>query len=190
MSSPVERCAECDTLLGEGQDRETTPGGVFCRHCFANLTAQLRQVVAAQGADIPYSRALLGGLGGAVIGVVVWWGFTVLTHIAFGLIAVVIGITVAKGITLLAGGKRHRHLQVMSVTIAAAAFFYATYLVNRTHLLRAFAESGNAMVLPLLPGPDMFVRVVAANAGIMDLVFLGIVVYEAWRITAPLKLGS
>ena len=183
------RCAECGTVLAEGQDREVTDGGVFCLPCFEKLTAQLNQAIGGQSTDINYAMAVVGGAAGAVIGVVTWWGFTVLTNIAFGLVAVVIGITVGKGITMLVGSKRHRNLQIMSVAIAALAFFYASYLVNRSFAMEYFAEQGEGVVIPLLPAPDMFVGLLAANFGLMDLVFLAIVVYEAWKIPAPIKLA-
>lgn len=183
------RCAECGTFLREGQDREVTDDGVFCRHCFTALTVQLQQVVAAQGADVNYAAAALGGLAGAVIGVLAWWGFTVLTHVAFGLVAIVIGVAVGKGVVMASGNKHHRNLQVLSVIVSVAGFFYATYLVNRTFILRAYADKGEAVALPLLPEPGLFFGVVAAGFGLMDLVFLAIVVYEAWRIPAPLKLA-
>jgi hypothetical protein len=40
-----------------------------------------------------------------------------------------------------------------------------------------------------VPAPDLFLNLVMTNFGIMDLVFLAIVVYEAWRIPAPFKLA-
>jgi hypothetical protein len=183
------RCAECGTFLLEGQDREVTDGGVFCRHCFTALTAQLQQVVATQGEDVGYAAAALGGLAGAAVGILAWWGFTVLTHVAFGLVAVVIGVAVGKGVVMASGDKRHSNLQVLSVLISVAGFLYATYLVNRTFILRAYAEKGEAVALPLLPEPGLFFGVVAAGFDLMDLVFLAIVVYEAWKIPAPLKLA-
>ena len=36
----------------------------------------------------------------------------------------------------------------------------------------------------------LFVEVVGLDFGLMDLIFLGIVVYEAWRIPAPIRLAS
>jgi len=184
------RCAECGTALGEGQDRETTEDGVFCRPCFNNLTAQLQQVISAQGQDINYSMAVLGGLLGGAVGVVAWWGFTVLTKIHFGLVAVVIGLTVGKGITLLSGGKRSVNLQVVSVVISAVSFFYASYLVNRTFILKALAEEGHTMSLPFIPNPALFIDVLMAGFNFMDVIFLAIVVYEAWKIPAPFKLAA
>jgi hypothetical protein len=185
---PQPRCAECETPLAEGQDRETTENGTFCRPCFNNLTSQLRQALDAQGRDVNYTQALVGGLLGGAAGVLVWWGFTVFTKVAFGLVAVVIGFTVGKGIVLLSGGKRSRSLQGLSVAIALLAYVYASYLVTRTFLLAQVAAQG--LTLPLVPGPELLLRVVQAGFSIMDLVFAAIVVYEAWKIPAPLRLAS
>ena len=183
-------CAECNTLLAQGQDREITNDGVFCRPCFNNLTAQVQQAVADQGSNVNYPLALVGGLLGGALGVIAWWGFTVLTKIAFGLVAVVIGVTVGKGITLLAGGKRAQGLQIMSVIISSIAFFYASYLVNRTFLVQAYAEQGEQVVLPWLPSLELWLNVSRLSFGFMDFIFLAIVIYQAWKIPAPFKLEA
>ena len=189
---PVQQttCAECGTTLAEGQEREVTGNGTFCRACFERLREQLRQAVEAQQRDVPWMRAVLGGLAGAALGVLAWWGFTIVTEIAFGLIAVGIGIAVGKGIVLASGQKRSQALQVLSVAISVAAFTYASYLVNRTFLQRAFAAQGTPGTLPFLPGPQLFFNVVKVGFGVMDVVFLAIVVYEAWKIPAPARLPA
>jgi len=183
-------CSECGTRLAEGQDREATADGTFCRSCFERLREQLRQAVEAQQRDVPWMRAALGGLAGAALGVLAWWGFTVVTEIAFGLIAVGIGIAVGKGVVLASGEKRSQGLQALSVAISVAAFAYASYLVNRTFLQRAFAAQGSPGTLPFFPNPELFLSVVKLNLGIMDAVFLAIVVYEAWKIPAPVRLPA
>ena len=183
------RCAECGTLLSEGQDRETTDDSVFCRPCFNNLTAQLQQAVAVQGQDINYSMAAVGGLLGAAIGVLAWWGFTVVTNIAFGLVAVVIGIAVGKGVVMLSGNKRSQGLQITSVIIATLGFVYASYLVNRTFVQKALTEEGQDVVLPWIPNPEMLIWVLQLGFSFMDVVFLAIVVYQAWKIPAPMRIG-
>ena len=136
------RCAECSTILVEGQDQQATEDGVFCRPCFNNLTAQLHQAVEGQGRDINYPVAALGGLLGGGVGVLAWWGFTVMTNTSFGLVAVVIGYTVGKGIVLLSGGKRAQNLQILSVAISLVSFAYASYLVNRSFIQQAYADQG------------------------------------------------
>jgi len=182
------RCAQCGTRLAEGQDREVTDDGTFCRPCFNNLTAELHQALAEQGRHINYPMAFVGGLAGGALGIAAWWGFTVLTNIAFGLVAVVIGIAVGKGVTILSGHKRHRNLQIMAVVIATLSFAYATYLVNRTLIHKAFTEEGRDVVLPLLPDPMLFVNVIQLGFNLFDVVFLAIVIWEAWRLPAPIAL--
>ena len=188
--SEAQQCAECGTWLSEGMDRELTDDGAFCRPCFNNLTAQVQMAIDQQGREINYQMAVVGAVVGGAIGVLAWWGFTVATNIAFGLIAVVIGFTVGKGTVMLSGDKRSRGLQVISSLVATVSFFYASYLVNRTFILRAFAEEGTEFVLPLLPSPDLFVRVVGAGFGVMDVVFLAIVVWQAWKMPAPFALSN
>lgn len=184
------RCAQCNTVLVEGRDREVTDDGTFCRPCFNNLTAQLQQALADQGRDVNYAMALVGGLAGGALGTLAWWGFTVLTNIAFGLVAVIIGIAVGRGVFMLSGYKRHLNLQIMAVVISILSFAYASYLVNRTFIHRAFAEDGTPIVLPLLPDPTLFFRVIQAGFGLFDIIFLAIVVWEAWKIPAPVRLAS
>ncbi len=188
--SEAVRCAECGTQLSAGQDRETTGDSVFCRPCFNNLTAQLQQAVATQGQDINYGMAVVGGLAGAAVGVLVWWGFTVVTNVAFGLVAVVIGFAVGKGVLMFSGNKRSQGLQITSAVIATLGFFYASYLVTRSFLLKALAEEGRELVLPLIPTPGMLFTVIQMGFGFMDVVFLAIVVYQAWKMPAPMRIGT
>ncbi len=181
-------CAECGKPIVAGQDHERTDGGVFCRECFDRLTAELQRAAAALGQDVNWSLAAAGGLLGGAAGVLLWWGFTVVTGIAFGLVAVVIGFGVGKGVVMLCGGKRHSGLQVLSAIIAVIAFFYASYLVDRSLIVHAMAAQGSTVALPWLPGPALFVNVVKLGFDLMDLVFLAIVLYEAWKIPAPVRL--
>ena len=181
-------CSECGRMLSEGQDREATEDAVFCRPCFDDLTAQLHQAVAGQGQGIDYSRAVAGGLLGAALGVLVWWGFTVVTGISFGLVAIVIGIAVGKGVVMMSGNKRSRELQITSAVIAILGFVYASYLVNRTFVQRALAEQGQGGILPWIPSPELLLNVLQLGFSFMDVVFLAIVVYEAWKIPAPMRV--
>jgi len=181
-------CSECGTTLHDGMEHQKTDGAVFCRPCFERLTAELHQAVAAQSADINYAMGLAGGVLGGILGALVWWGFTVVTNITFGLVAVVIGIAVGKGVTLLSGNKRHLNLQIMSVGLSVLSFVYATFLVNRTFFQQAFEAEGTPIEISLLPSTEMFVEVVKAGFSPIDLLFLGIVVWEAWKIPAPLAI--
>ncbi len=190
-TSPVENelhCSECNNPIGAGQAYEKTDDGVFCPTCYGILKQQVQQAVATQSEDINYPKALIFGVAGAALGVLVWWGFTVGTNIAFGLVAIVIGLAVGKGVVIGAGQKRAIGLQALSVGISTLAFFYASYLVNRSFLMQAYAEENQVFSLPLLPNPELAYHTISLGFQVMDLVFLAIVLWEAWKIPAPLQV--
>jgi hypothetical protein len=186
---PEEKtCIRCHTDISANQDHEATPDGVVCRPCHSILRSQQEMALQVQGVDVNYPAALLGALLGGTVGVLAWWTITVMSNIAFGIVAILIGIAVGKGATLLGGENRSRGLQIMSAIVAGVSFFYATYLVNRTFIQQALAKQGKEIALSLLPNPAMFLGVVSMNLGAFDLLFLGIVLWEAWKLTAPVKL--
>lgn len=185
----IASCQQCGRTLQEGEPRHETDEGAFCPNCYQQLRAQVESAVADQGRDINYFAAGVGGLVGAVVGAVAWWGFTIVTEIAFGLVAIVIGVAVGKGVVLASGGKRGVGLQIMSVGLSAVSFFYASFLVNRTFLNRALEAQEDALTLPLLPSLETMIDVIGLDFGIMDVVFLAIVLWQAWAIPKPMTLA-
>ena len=184
----ASRCNRCQAALSES---ERVPAGdrVFCRTCYEILKLQLRTGVAAMSEGINYPMAAVGALLGGIVGALAWWGVTVLTKIGFGLVAVVIGLLVGHGTLRFAGGKRGVGLQILAVVVGTVSFLVAVYLVNMTFINDLLAQRGDAVRVTFPPaGLAMFYHVIAANFGIMKLVFLGIVVYESWVIPRPIKL--
>src|SRR3989442_4976691 len=116
-ATPTEsRCARCRAALSES-DRVTAEDRFLCRTCYDILRLELRRGVATMSEDINYPGAVLGAVLGGVVGVLAWWGFTVLTKIGFGLVAVVIGFLVGQGTARFAGGKRSVGLQAGFVAV-------------------------------------------------------------------------
>lgn len=188
-SVPEERCAECAKLLSPG-DRVAAGDRVFCSSCHAMLRQQLETAVRAMSEDINYANAALGAVLGGAVGVLVWWGFTVATHWSIGIIAIGLGWAVGWGTVRFAGGKRSRGLQILSATVACASWVVASYLVNMTFINKAFAEQGDATRVPFPPtSPELAGRVLAAGFGIMNVVFLAIMAWEAWKFPRPIRLA-
>src|SRR2546426_11399359 len=105
-ATPTEtRCARCRAALRES-DRVTAEDRVFCRTCYDILKLELRRGVATMSEDINYPRAVLGAVLGGVVGVLAWWGFTVLTNIGFVLVAVVLGMRIGPGTVRRGRGQR------------------------------------------------------------------------------------
>lgn len=175
-------CARCDKTLTEG-DRVLAGDRAFCRSCYEVLSFELQQGVARLSQDVNYPMAALGAALGGAAGALAWWGFTALTGIGFGLVAVVIGFLAGHGAVRFAGGKRGKGLQAIAVAAGALAFFVASYLVNMTFINQALQQRGEAWRVPFPPDSlETFYRVIALNFGAMKLVFLAIVIYEAWTI--------
>jgi len=187
-STGAETCAQCSRVLTPG-DRVAAGDRAFCRSCYTTLRAELEQVAAAQSADVPYVNAAVGAVLGGVAGVLAWWGFTVVTKISLGLVAIAIGFLVGHGAVRFAGGKRSGGLQALSIGVALVSFLFATYLVNMTFINQALATQGDDFRLAFPPQSiELFVRAITTNFGAMDFVFLAIVVYEAWKIPKPFAL--
>jgi len=182
------RCAQCGKSLTP-DDTIRSGGKTFCRVCYAELRAQLEHAVQAMSSDVNYLNAAIGAVLGGIAGILVWWGFTVVTKLSLGLVAIGIGVAVGWGTVRFAGGKRTSGLQWLSVAVAALSFFTATYLVNMTFINQQFATEGHSLRVAFPPTSiDVFLNVLKANFGLMDLVFLAIVVYEAWKIPRPIRL--
>lgn len=187
-AAAAEACAQCGKTLTP-EDRVVTGDRVFCRSCYASLRAELEQAVTSMSSDVNYVNATIGALLGGAVGALVWWGFTVVTSIAFGLIAVAIGFLTGYGAVKFAGDKRSGGLQAISIAAALVSYAIATYLVNMTFANRALAAGGEGLRLAFPPQSlDLFVKVVSFDFGLMDLVFLAILVYEAWKIPRPVAL--
>ncbi|HUK62520.1 MAG TPA: hypothetical protein VLV15_04275, partial [Dongiaceae bacterium] len=161
----------------------------FCRSCYETLRQQLESTIQQMSADIPYPAAAVGAVLGGAAGALLWWGFTVVTHIAFGLVAVAIGFLVGHGAVRFAGGKRSQGLQLLAVGVALASFAVATYLVNMTFINAALVKQGGTHHVPFPPTSGaMAFSVLSAGFGLMDVVFLAITLWEAWKIPMPLRL--
>jgi hypothetical protein len=189
-SAPEETCAECSKTLSP-MDRVESGGRVFCRSCYETLRNELSRLATQMSSDVNYPMAILGAVLGGIAGVLVWWGFTVVTKIAFGLIAVAIGFLVGMGTVRFAGGKRSAGLQAVAIVTSLVSFLFATYLVNMTFINRMFAAQGETFRLGFPPpNLNLFVKVVTAGFNVMDLVFLAIVLYEAWKIPKPIRIPA
>jgi hypothetical protein len=181
-------CARCEKALGP-DDRVEAGDRVFCRSCYDTLKFELQRGVRSMSEDVNYPMAAVGAVLGGALGVALWWGFTVLTKIAFGLVAVAIGFLVGHGTIRFAGNKRTAGLQALAIVVAALCFGVASYLVNMTFINAELARRGEAWRIPFPPSSlTLFFRVIAASFGVMEVVFLGIVVWEAWRIPRPIRL--
>ncbi len=183
-------CARCSQTL-EPADAVQAGSKVFCRSCYEILREQLVNTAREMSSNVNYVNASIGALLGGAVGAALWCGFTVVTHISFGLVAVAIGFLVGQGTVRFAGMKRSQGLQVLAVTVALASFVVATYLVNMTFANQALAAQGDPRRVTFPPATlVMFTSVLKLGFGLMDVVFLAITLFQAWKIPMPLKIPA
>ncbi len=183
-----EHCAQCGKFITPG-DRVAAGDRVFCQSCHASLRHELAGALQTMSEDINYANATVGAVLGGVVGVLAWWGFTVASGWSLGLLAIGIGWAVGWGTVRFAGNKRSKNLQILATGVAIASWASANYLVNMTFINRALAKEGAAGRVTLPPETlEMFLGVSAANFGVMDVVFLAIMVWEAWKMPRPIRL--
>jgi len=184
-----EHCAQCDCEVTPA-NRVTTDNAVFCSACYEQLKRIIEESVDMQSRNINFPMAAVGGLVGGCIGAAVWWGFTVVTNIQFGLVAVLIGWAVGKGVVTLSGNKRAKSLQLMSVGIAAVCYLLANYWVIRTSILKYYASQGESISLALIPDPGLLMEISTLGFEFFDLIFIAIALWQAWKMPAPIQLQT
>lgn len=182
-------CAQCSIEVPVGQEVRTQNAS-FCQSCFAQMKLILEDSIAEQGKSINFGGAVVGGLIGGLVGALIWWGFTVVTNIQFGLVAVVIGWGVGKGVTTMSGQKRALSLQIISVGLAAVSYVMSSYWVSWTFYNRYAAQEGFEGSLPFIPDPALLMDVVSAGFEMFDLIFVAIVLWQAWKMPMPIKLQA
>ena len=183
-------CAQCEKALAV-EEAVAAGGRQFCQNCYAELRLVLERAAYASSVDVNYPMAAVGAVVGGAAGALVWWGFTVLTHIAFGLVAVAIGYLAGHGAMRMAGNKRTVGLQALAAGAAVASFVVASYLVNMTLINEHLAKQGETWRLGFPPESlAQGYQVVSVGFGLMDVVFLVIVISQAWAIPRPLRIPT
>ena len=186
VSAP-KSCAQCGTAIPAGSGIDTGDR-TFCATCYDQLQAELREAALQTSSNIPYGKALTGAVLGGIAGTLLWWGFTVVTEIALGLIAIAIGWLVGQGAVRFSGGKKSREMQIMCVGVALVSILVATYLVNMSFINRALEQQGDPFRLGFPTNFNLVFRVIAEGFGVMDFVFIAITLWEAWKIPAPIDV--
>lgn len=157
-----------------------------CAACHARITAS-----DGTGTFARIARATAFGMTGGVAGAAVWWLVAKLTGYELGLIAILVGLLVGKGVALGTRGAGGRGYQFLAVGIAylSVALGHAPGVREQlpadwgSGALTAVAAFVVALALPFV------VPFVEGVGGLMALVILAIALWEAWRFSAPRRLA-
>jgi len=110
----VEACKSCKQPLTGRYFRIN--GSVACERCTEQLKAQL-----PKDTHSAFVRGLVFGIGGAILGLVLYSGFGIITGIVIGYASLAVGFIVGKAIRFGSGGIGGRRYQIAAVLLTYAA---------------------------------------------------------------------
>ena len=110
----AERCKSCSQSIGSQYYRVN--GALTCSYC--GEQAKLR---APQDSHQTFVRGLLFGIGGAVLGLIIYAGFGIITGLMLGYISLAVGYIVGKAIMKGTNGLGGRRYQIAAVALTYAA---------------------------------------------------------------------
>lgn len=168
-------------------------GQVSCEPCKGHIEGMLTgRTTMGQ-----FAKALLFGLVGGVLGSLVWFAVAKFLSLELGLIAILIGYLVAKGVRLAVGFRGRVGYQVLAVVLTYLSIGFAYFLLivseNSSGLATAFADPLRGLLgMAAVYAIALAIPVLAGFKNIMGLIIIGIALYEAWVLTRPVaaKIGG
>ena len=185
----VLACANCGAVITGSYHMLNQ--AVICATCRGVLEAHLVSTSHAA----PLLRALVYGLGAAVVGAGLYYAVLALTGLEIGLIAIVVGFLVGKAVATGSGGHGGWRYQALAVALTYLAIV-STYV---PFILRAIAANGVATPHPLLVAR---IAIQAPFLGgldnILGLLIIGFALFQAWRMnqraalvfSGPFQVGA
>ena len=127
--SGTERCQICNNLIGGDYFRVN--GLMACEQCASDArNGQPRDSHSA------FSRGLLLGIGAAVLGMIVYAAFTIITGWYIGYLALGVGYLVAKAIKKGSNGLGGRRYQIAAVLLTYAAISIAAVPIGISYAVK------------------------------------------------------
>jgi hypothetical protein len=178
-------CVSCKTPIA-GEFYQVN-GQTICSNCRSRFSA----FAAAPSNPANFALAFGAGLGAGFGGFLLYYVVLFLTHINFGLIAIVVGWMVGAAVRWGSRGFGGRAYQALAAAIAYVAIC-ANYLPAILRMGAAIAkEHGRSIGLDFYPR-TFLMSLTAPWIGGVDIIgwlILGFGVYQAWQMNRPIKLA-
>jgi hypothetical protein len=130
-----------------------------------------------------FVRGVTFGIGGAVAGLVLYVGFTLVTHMIMGIVSLAVGFIVGKAMVFGSGGVRGRRYQ-----IAAVILTYLAVSLSAVPISMSFGAQLSIGTMILLGVASPLLDFHDPVHGIIGLVILLVGLRIAWRMTAGRQL--
>jgi hypothetical protein len=141
-----DRCAVCQQPVTAYYYRVN--GKMACASCAERLQREL-----PQDSHTAFVRGLIFGIGAAIIGLVFYAGFTIVTGLYIGYVSLAVGWLIGKAMMLGSKGKGGRRYQISAVALTYAAVSLAAIPIAIHYQIKARNE-GSAIESKQLSSPD------------------------------------
>lgn len=186
VAPEARTCSACQTAIRT--QYFTVNGKTMCSDCLGKL-----QAFFARGTPGRRFFAALGwGGAGAVVGAILYYAIRAATGYELGLVAIVVGILVGKGVARGACRRGGAGYQLMAVLLT----YFAIVLTYVPEILQAWSQqapSANPIARmiagSLMIGLTIFSPIVVGFKAPLSLVISGIALYEAWKMNKRVPLA-
>jgi len=180
MGSPGgDHCQFCHQPIAGNYYRAN--GAMACAACAEKMRGEL-----AKDTHAAFVQAISFGAGAAILGLILYAAFVIITHISIGYASLAVGWMVGTAMVKGSGGVTGRRYQIL-----AAAFTYAAVALARVPIWMYYAPELQSNPVPaiirLTPVALVFPFTRFADnplGGIIGLVILFVGLSIAWRLTA------
>jgi len=128
-STGQDTCAGCNTPLSGSYYRVN--GSLACARCTQQVKAQ-----SPQDSHSAFVRAILFGVGGAILGLILYSAFTILTGIIIGYVSLAVGWLVGTAIKKGSQGVGGRRYQIAAVALTYAAVSLSAIPIGISYYLK------------------------------------------------------
>jgi hypothetical protein len=135
----AERCATCSQSLGSQYYRVN--GATTCNYC--GEQALLRK---PQDSHQIFVRGLMFGIGGAILGIIFYAGFGIVTGLMLGYISLAVGWIVGKAIMKGTNGIGVRRYQIAAVLLTYAAVSLSAIPIGISQIVKHQQEKPHNLV--------------------------------------------
>jgi hypothetical protein len=185
-----------ETLQFDRAERTEPPAGVTCTSCHRSIADRYysfagrvlcedcaRKIEAALAEPGQLGRGILLGIGGGIVGGAVYYAVAAISGYEIGLIAILVGWLVGRGMqrgSRAAGGRRYQ-LAAVIITYLAIAGSYAAFA------LRGSSASWSTWVVALAAAP-LLAGFANPPGSLLSLLIIGIGLLQAWRMNQKPRL--
>jgi hypothetical protein len=147
-SDGTDRCKTCNATLTTRYYRIN--GALACEKCAERLKRQI-----PKDTHQSFVRGLLFGLGGAILGLILYATFGILTGLVIGYVSLAVGYIVGKAITMGSRGIGGRRYQIAAVLLTYSAVSIAAIPIFVAHIVKDRKAGKQTQVQHSLPKPPV-----------------------------------